>query len=396
MGENILAILITVRNANAAVSEANRVRDSFSEAGLAAKEAATFFKVLAVATLALGLALRAVGTDEHMYLMLRGLTHSSEIAISQIRAIRAESERGLFDKEELFQARKMFDETGASIKDLLPLAEELSLRSDKGLGEVAKVLGGLSGGGMARLGLFLRAAGITVNELRNAGLAITKNYQVSGSPDQVLKSLKAVLGKDDLAGALGGGLSAELKGTFASLTDFFRSIGDGLLPVIKPILSFLGNVLKIITGINDATHGWLTNTLIVVGAFKGLLFALDLLIKMRGLMKEIAIWEGIIAFLNNPWAAMAAGIAKAVTAMKAFASAEKLAAIWAAILDAFDGNWVALGVGIGVAAAVGAGVYFGGKYFDGGDEKNAPAAEQPKRRSDLEHLLNRQRAKAFA
>jgi hypothetical protein len=331
-----------------------------------------------------------------MYLMLRGLTHSSEIALSQIRAIREESEKGLFDKEELFEARKMFDATGASIKDLLPLAEEISLRSEKGLGEVAKVLGGLAGGGMARLGLFLRAAGLTVNELRNAGLAVTKNYQVSGSPASVLRALKTVLGKDDLAGALGGGLSADLKGTFAALTDLFRSIGDGLLPFIKPVLSFMTGLLKTVTMLNDATHGWLGNILLAVAALRSIALVIPVIIDLVNWVKIADFWFALLDFLNAPWATIAAGIRGAVAAVAALASVEKLAAAWAAILDALDGNWVALGVGAAVAAAVGIAWHFGTGSSAQDNEKNAPAAERPRRRSDIENMMNRERARAWA
>lgn len=394
MDPSILAILITVRNANQAIAQVDGVKRSLDSAALQAMATATAFKILIAATLALGLIFKAVGTDEHMFLMLRGLTHSSDIAMSQIRAIRQESERGLFDKDQLFQARKVLDETGASIKSLLPLAEELSLRSDKGLGEVAKVLGGLDGGGMARLGGFLRAAGITVNQLRDAGLAVTKNYKVSGSPSEVLEGLRKVLGKDDLAGALGGGLSASLKGTFASLTDLFRSIGDGILPIIKPVLGFLTGALKTFTYLNDITHGWLGNILLAVAALKTMAVVLPIMEALVNSVKVADFWFALLGVLNAPWASIAKAIGGVVTVMKALASAEAITATWTAILDALSGNWVALGAGIAVAAAVGIAWHFANA--GGSDEQDAPAAERPARRSDIENMMNRQRAKAWA
>jgi hypothetical protein len=383
-----------VKNANQAVAQVKAVEGSINQAGTAAKNTASLFKLLIAATALLALAFKAAASDERMYLMLRALTHSSAIALSQIKAIRQESEKGIFDKEELFEARKMLDATGASIKDLLPLAEELSLRSDKGLGEVAKVLGGLAGGGMTRLGLFLRAAGITVNELRKAGLSVSKNYQVSGSPQHVLDVLKNVLAKENIGDALGGSLSASFKGIMAALTDLFRSLGAGLAPIIKPAASLLEGLLKTLTWLNDITHGWIGNILLAVAAMRTIAVVLPIMRALVDYEKLAAYWQGILIVLNNPWGAIAGAIVGVAKALMALASVEKVVAAWTAIVDALSGNWVALGAGAAVAAAVGVAWHFANS--GGGDERDGPAAERPIRRSDMENMMNRQRAKAWA
>jgi hypothetical protein len=348
---------------------------------------------LAVAVVFLGASLKAAGEDESMRLQLQALTHDGSIAMSQIRAIRAESERGLFDKEELFQARKIFDETGASIKELLPLSEELALRSNKGLDATSRIFASLEGGGIARLGAVLRSAGLTVDALRGAGLDVTKSYQVKSSPQETLRVLKELLSKDSLSDALGGSLNASSKGAIAALKDLFRSIGDGLLPVIKPALYLLTGLLKTFTYLNDITHGWFGNILLAVGALKTIGVVLPIIVDLVDWFKVLAFWDALLVALNNPWAAIANAIGAVVTAIKALASAEKLAAAWAAILDALDGNWVALGAGAAVAAAVGIAWHFGNAQEG---EKDGPAAERPRRRSDVENLLQRQRAKQWA
>lgn len=394
MNPDILAILITVKGAQQAAAAVAGVEGSLKQTAEQTRLTIGMFKALAAETAVLVASFKAAAEDESMRLQLRAITHDGAIAQSQIEAIRAESERGLFDKEELFQARKIFDETGASIKDLLPLAEELALRSGKGLGSTAQVFASLQGGGIARLGAVLRSAGLTVDALRGAGLDVTRTFQVRSSPQETIRVLRELLSKDSLSDALGGSLSASTKGVLASLKDLFRSIGDSLLPIIKPVLSFIEGLLQRITKLNDITGGWLGRIVAAVAAMKTIAFVLPILQKLVDLEMLAAYWQGILVILNNPWGAIANAILIAVNAVKALASADKIAAAWAAILDAFDGNWTALAVGAAVAAGVGIGWHFLGPHEE--EEKEAPAAERPVRRSDIENQMNRARARAFA
>ena len=393
MNPNILAILITVRNANKAVAEVNGVKEALGGATATAQNMASAFKLAASATLVLLGAMKAAGTDEAMRLQLTAITHDASMAMSQMRAVREESERGLFDKEQLFQARKVFDETHSSIKELLPLAEELALRSGKGLDATARVFASLNTGGIARLGAILRQAGLGVDELRGAGLDITKSYQVKSSPGETLRVLREVLGKDSLASALGGSLSAGEKGVMAALADLFRSIGDGLLPFVKPALSFLTQMFKTLTLINDVTHGWLGNIVLAVGALKTISVVLPIMKALIDMEKIAVFWSSLLTILNNPWRTIADGIYLAVEAIKAFASAEKIAAAWTAIMDALSGNWAALAAGAVVAAGVGIAWHFANAGQE--DEQERPA-EKPIRRSDIENQMSRARARAWA
>ena len=377
MNPNILAILITVRNANKAVAEVNGVKEALGGATATAQNMASAFKLAASATLVLLGAMKAAGTDEAMRLQLTAITHDASMAMSQMRAVREESERGLFDKEQLFQARKVFDETHSSIKELLPLAEELALRSGKGLDATARVFASLNTGGIARLGAILRQAGLGVDELRGAGLDITKSYQVKSSPGETLRVLREVLGKDSLASALGGSLSAGEKGVMAALADLFRSIGDGLLPFVKPALSFLTQMFKTLTLINDVTYGWLGNIVLAVGALKTISVVLPIMKALIDMEKIAVFWSSLLTILNKPWRTIADGIYLAVEAIKAFASAEKIAAAWTAIMDALSGNWAALAAGAVVAAVVGIAWHFANAGQE--DEQERPA-ERPIRR----------------
>ena len=393
MNPNILAILITVRNANKAVAEVNGVKEALGGATATAQNMASAFKLAASATLVLLGAMKAAGTDEAMRLQLTAITHDASMAMSQMRAVREESERGLFDKEQLFQARKVFDETHSSIKELLPLAEELALRSGKGLDATARVFASLNTGGIARLGAILRQAGLGVDELRGAGLDITKSYQVKSSPGETLRVLREVLGKDSLASALGGSLSAGEKGVMAALADLFRSIGDGLLPFVKPALSFLTQMFKTLTLINDVTYGWLGNIVLAVGALKTISVVLPIMKALIDMEKIAVFWSSLLTILNKPWRTIADGIYLAVEAIKAFASAEKIAAAWTAIMDALSGNWAALAAGAVVAAVVGIAWHFANAGQE--DEQERPA-ERPIRRSDIENQMSRARARAWA
>ena len=371
----------------------NGVKEALGGATATAQNMASAFKLAASATLVLLGAMKAAGTDEAMRLQLTAITHDASMAMSQMRAVREESERGLFDKEQLFQARKVFDETHSSIKELLPLAEELALRSGKGLDATARVFASLNTGGIARLGAILRQAGLGVDELRGAGLDITKSYQVKSSPGETLRVLREVLGKDSLASALGGSLSAGEKGVMAALADLFRSIGDGLLPFVKPALSFLTQMFKTLTLINDVTYGWLGNIVLAVGALKTISVVLPIMKALIDMEKIAVFWSSLLTILNKPWRTIADGIYLAVEAIKAFASAEKIAAAWTAIMDALSGNWAALAAGAVVAAVVGIAWHFANAGQE--DEQERPA-ERPIRRSDIENQMSRARARAWA
>jgi len=228
--------------------------------------------------------------------------------------------------------------------------------------------------------------------LRGAGLDVTKTYQVKSSPQQTLKALKEVLSKDSLTGALDGSLSASSKGAIAALTDLFRSIGDGLMPFIKPVLSFLTGILRLITQLNDLTGGWMTNILLAVAAFAGIAKILPLIEALVG-WEELAFWwQAALIALNEPWAAIAAGIGLVIKAIKSLTSVTQIQVAWQAVLDALENNWIAITSAVAVAAAVGVAVHFSN---EAAEEKDAPA-EKPVRRSDIENAMQRSRARAFS
>jgi len=394
MNPNVLAILITVRNANAAVEQINGVTGALSGAAQQARLAMIAFRALAVATLFLFGTLKAAGEDESMRLQLTALTHSSSIALSQMQAIRQESEKGLFDKEQLFQARKVFDEVHASITDLLPLSEELALRSGKGLDATARIFASLESGGIARLGAVLRQAGLGIDALRGAGLDVTKSYQVKSSPQETLRVLRELLSKDSLTDALNNSLSSSAKGTMAALKDLFRSIGEGLLPFVKPALSLLEGLLKTLTLLNDITHGWIGNIVLAVGALKTISLVLPIIQSLVLWERLAAFWTGFLIVLNQPWRTIADAIYLVVAATRALITVEALAAVWEAIRAALTRNWVGLAVAGAIAA--GAGIAWYGANHSSKNEESVSPAERPTRRSDIESQQQRMRARAWA
>jgi len=400
----ILAILITVKGAQQAINQINAVKGEMTATVEQTKLLSANLKIMAAEAITAFAALVAAGSDESMRLQLQGITHDASLAQRQIQAIRGESELGLFDKKDIFEATKLFDETHSSIKKLLPLTEELSLRTGGSLQESAKALSSLEGGGIGRLQSLLKNAGISIKELRDAGLAIDTKFKISSTPAQTLEALSKVLGKNNLGSLLGDSFDADIKKVIASVKDLFRSIGDGLLPVSKPVLGFLTGMLKTLTYINDLTHGMVGDALLFISAWMSLSKVIPLLLTFVNLEKISAIWAIVLKAANAPWATLAGFIGTAVTALKAFATMEKLAAAWAAILDALDGNWVALGVGAAVAAAVGVAWYFGNQdHSAAGDNPGGgwggadnPPAERPSRRSDIENMMHRTRANSFA
>jgi len=395
MNPELLAILITVRQATQAVNQIKSVREQL---GLTVEEAKS--AVVALRSFAIGAAfafagLKSAASDEFMRLQLEGITHSGSLAVTQMQRIRAESEKGLFDKSQIFGAIKLLDETKSSISDLLPLAKELSLRGGGDLTAAAKALGSLNTAGTGNLAGLLRQAGISVRELREAGLPVTANYEIRGTPRQTLEALRSVLAKNNLSNLLEGSLSASAAGTIASLKDLFVSIGNGLLPIIKPVLAFLTSVIQALTWVNNLTGGWLSNMLLVLNAFGTLSAVLPLLVKIGAAERVAAYWAGILAAINLSWKDVQIAIWAAVYAMQAWAAATSLEAVLLAIVDFLLSPIILLVAAI--AAIAGVIGYFSGAFggSDSGADGDVPA-QQPVRRSDIENQFSRARARAYA
>jgi hypothetical protein len=355
------------------------------------ENAASGLKALGTeAALSIG-ALMKAGEDQTMRLQLEAITHSGGLAMDQIRFVRSEAEKGLgFDKSDIFQTVRLFDLAHASLSRFMPLTEELALRSGKSLHETARYIAELSGGGTARLMGLLKPAGITVEQLRAAGLNVNDHYQTTNSAPQILAALEKITSQSSLTGALGGSFMAAYRGDLASIADLLRSIGDGLIPIATPVLQFLGGMVKTITLLNDITGGWASNIVLAVWAFNSISKVLPLLAALIDAEKIAAYWGGIMLFLNNPWGSIVSGITKVVGAIQALANVERIAAAWTAILDALSGNWTALAVGAGVAAAVGVGWYFANRNQDAPDAPGSTGGRGPARtprRSSYENMV---------
>lgn len=164
-------------------------------------------------------ALMKAGEDETMRLTLQGVTNDAGLALDQIRFIRAETSKGLFDKADLAKTVQLFDQSHESLSRFLPLTEEIALRSHKSLSETARYIAELGGGGTARLMGLLKPAGITIDQLRAAGLNVNEHYKTNASAEQILAALEKITSKDSIMGLLGGSFMAAYKGDLADIVD---------------------------------------------------------------------------------------------------------------------------------------------------------------------------------
>lgn len=397
---SVLGEVLAIKVALSGMEKISRqLKEFIGELGMTDVQLASIksgFKELGVVVGVVGAALGQAANDDTMRRTLQGITHDGQLARNQMNLIRAEGEGGLFNKDEYFRAIKFFDETKTSMKELLPLSEELASRlGGRGhLSEAARALSSLAGGGVSRMQAILKQAGISVNELRGAGLNVSSKFEISGSPARVLAAMKKILGEGSVSKLLGAGLDAEIQGTIATIKDLFRSIGEGILPIAGPVLGFFKGMIKTMAFLNDLTRGWASNILLAVVAINGIRKVLPLFTALINQEKLAAVWATILKVLNNPWATMAQGIAKVVSVMKALISVEKIKAGWDAIIDALDGNWVALGAAAAVATGVGIAWHYANQEPDK-DSAESPA-ERPTRRSDIENSHSRSRARAWA
>jgi hypothetical protein len=200
----------------------------------------------------------AAGNDQALQLQIQGVTGSAALAAKQIAIVRAESEKGILGagKDDLGEAVLLFDKAHESITRLLPLAEQLGVRTGQGVLAAARAISGLAGGGVGRLQGLLRSGGFTPQQLRGAGLDVNSRYRIGSSPERVLSSLERLLSRDQSTSLLGGGIDASGARLSASFTDLERSIGQGLIPILQPLENGLGTVVQFVTRVNDRLSGW--------------------------------------------------------------------------------------------------------------------------------------------
>lgn len=351
----------------------------------------------AAALTILGSAVFAAASDERMRLTLEGFTHSASMAEDQMRAIRSISERGLFDKQEIFESIRLFDGAKVALGDNLRLAEQLATRlgGEGHLAQAAKIIAAMAGGGVGRLGMALRNAGLTVEELRAAGLNIDQHFNVRGSPAQALEGLKKALGGDDVMGKVGGSFMAQFTGLMASLKDILVTIGGPLVAVLTPVLMVLREIAIVIAVILGSFHG-LGGAIVAIGSIIWIIGALGKAFALVADSEKMAVyWGAIFKVLNSGWDAVVAVI-MALRAAWAWLIVEiQFGTIWASIWDALTGNWGRLAAAAAIGIGAGVAVWAGGRAGSKAEDVGAPA-ERPIRRSDQERQMARGNARRYA
>ena len=170
-----------------------------------------------------------IGTNQQIEALQTSLEvtlKSAQAAEDAIRILRSYAALTPFQELETFQAGEMLAANRMDIDKWIRIAGDLaSAKRTAGveLNDVINVLTRINAGDFGKAMIRLRQMGISLNDLREKGLAFTKNNTFKGSTDEMLSALEQII--EERYGGLTESLGQTTEGLISTIKDFFLQLG---------------------------------------------------------------------------------------------------------------------------------------------------------------------------
>jgi hypothetical protein len=252
-----LVIAVSTLGTDAAIANLTAITGAIGRMTAAAGASIGNLGMLGIAVAAVGIvgARNAMAT-ESMTVQLEAFTHSAGIAAKQMEAIEALSARGVFHRDELFEAFRILDEGRVPLEQNILLVQELGVRMHS-LSNAAQLLQRIQGSttGMPFIGRQLLQAGINPEMLQEHGVMM-KGMSVLSHKEDLMRALREITSADNAV--------TKMEDTFnAKWNQFTNQVRITGQHIASDVMGPMGGVLKIVQGvlvtmdhINTATGGW--------------------------------------------------------------------------------------------------------------------------------------------
>jgi len=354
----------------------------------------------------LGAAITAVGVagntnrmaTEIMTAQLTAFTHSAEIAKKQMEAIEAIATRGIFSREEMYDAVRIMDESHVALEGNLEVLQEIGVRMGN-ITNAAHLLERIAGSttGMPFIGRQLLAAGITPEMLQEHGVMM-KGMSVLSRKDELMRALKEITSADSVVNKLETTFSAKWKEFINQVRVTGQNIADQVIGPMTVLLKTIDGIADAIDSVNKATHGWFARIALVWIMAEGLSLTLKAIlgttiIENAWLWAQTAIWAWQQAGANGLLALMEKNLV--VMIAESFFAAIAAAALgnWGPLI-----GWAAGAATVGLAAgAIVHNLNAPHKEVPGGlNSPDQASHAQPVRHDEVENIYKRMRGFAYS